>query len=376
LKPFHQCSKEFSDTTTHNNRVQPVETKQPAATAKPMPNPLHVLMVDDSEDDTMLIARALEREHFKLSYKRVENADDLGHALEERAWDLILSDYSMPKFTGAEALAVCQKKAFDAPFIIVSGRIGEEVAVDMMKAGASDYVMKDDLPRLAPAVNRELRAARERQIRRQAQLAMAHLAAIVESCDDAIISQTLGGTVLSWNSGAEHMFGYAAEDMVGESIEILIPHDQHNEISDIRDLIQLGERVEHLETVRVRRDGRQIDVSITISPITNADRNIHGASIVLRDITERKRQEKERLHLIEELTEALKRVKTLNGLLPICASCKKIRNDGGYWEQVESYIKSRSNAEFTHGICPDCVRTLYPEYQSILLRGTQTQAQE
>src|SRR5262249_26244801 len=104
----------------------------------------------------------------------------------------------------------------------------------------------------------------------------------------------------------------------------------------------------------------------------NADGHIHGASIVLRDITERKQQEKERLQLIEELTEALKHVKTLNGLLPICASCKKIRNDGGYWEQVETYIRSRSNAEFTHGICPDCVRLLYPEYESILQDSTKS----
>jgi PAS domain S-box-containing protein len=239
-----------------------------------------------------------------------------------------------------------------------------------MRAGASDYVMKDDLPRLGPAVTRELRSARERKIRRQAQLAMAHLAAIVETCDDAIISQTLGGTILSWNSGAERMFGYTAEDMVGESIENLVPRDQQKEISDIRDVIELGRKVERIETVRLRRDGTRMDVSITVSPIKNGDGNIHGASIVLRDITERKRQEKERLRLIEELTEALKRVKTLNGLLPICASCKKIRNDGGYWEQVETYIRSRSNAEFTHGICPDCVRLLYPEYESILQNST------
>jgi PAS domain S-box-containing protein len=226
--------------------------------------------------------------------------------------------------------------------------------------------MKDDLPRLAPAINRELRAARDRKVRRQAQLAMAHLASIVETCDDAIISQTLGGTVLSWNSGAEQMFGYSSHEMVGESIESLVPPDQQEEISAIRDVIERGRRVERIETLRLRRDGTAIDVSITVSPIKNTDGDIQGASIVLRDITDRKRQEKERLRLIDELKEALKRVKTLNGLLPICASCKKIRNDGGYWEQVETYIRSRSNAEFTHGICPDCVRQLYPEYQSIL----------
>jgi two-component system cell cycle sensor histidine kinase/response regulator CckA len=327
---------------------------------------LHLLIIDDSEDDALLITRALEKENFKLFHQRVENAAELNAALDARVWDIIISDYSMPGFTGTQALELCQQKAFDAPFIIVSGRIGEEVAVDMMKAGASDYIMKDDFPRLAPAITRELRAARERKIRRQAQLAMAHLASIVETCDDAIISQTLGGTILSWNSGAERMLGHTAEDMVGESIENLVPHEQHHEISAIRDVIEHGRRVERIETVRLRRDGTPVDVSITVSPIKNSDGHIHGASIVLRDITERKRQEKERLRLIEELTAALKHVKTLNGLLPICASCKKIRNDSGYWEQVETYIRSRSNAEFTHGICPDCVRSLYPEYQSIL----------
>ncbi len=327
---------------------------------------LNLLIVDDSEDDAILIARALQKEQFKLSYKRVDNAADLSATLDSDTWDLIISDYSMPAFSGADALALCREKAFDAPFIIVSGRIGEEVAVDMMKAGASDYVMKDDLPRLAPAITRELRAAHDRKVRRQAQLAMAHLASIVETCDDAIISQTLGGTVLSWNSGAEQMFGYSAREMVGESIETLVPADLHQEISSIRDVIERGHRVERIETVRMRRDGTGIDVSITVSPIKNSDGDIQGASIILRDITERKRQEKERLRLIDELKDALKRVKTLNGLLPICASCKKIRNDGGYWEQVETYIRSRSNAEFTHGICPDCVRLLYPEYQSIL----------
>jgi two-component system cell cycle sensor histidine kinase/response regulator CckA len=327
---------------------------------------LQVLIVDDSEDDAILIARALEKDGFKLTYKRVDSAETLTDALDDGPWDIILSDYSMPAFDAVKALELCERRAFDAPFIIVSGRIGEEIAVDMMRAGVSDYVMKDDMPRLAPAVNRELRAARDRKIRRQAQLAMAHLASIVETCDDAIISQTLGGTVLSWNSGAEKMFGYSAREMVGESIETLVPPDQQEEILTIRDVIERGRRVERIETVRLRRDGVPIDVSITVSPIKNAEGDIQGASIVLRDITERKRQEKERLRLIEELKEALKRVKTLNGLLPICASCKKIRNDGGYWEQVESYIRSRSNAEFTHGICPDCVRSLYPEYQSIL----------
>jgi hypothetical protein len=108
---------------------------------------------------------------------------------------------------------------------------------------------------------------------------------------------------------------------------------------------------------------------LTISPLKDSEGNFCGASIVARDITERKRQENERLKLIWELKDALARVKTLNGLLPICSACKKIRNDHGYWEQVEIYIRNRSDAEFTHGICPDCIRQLYPEYASQELKN-------
>src|SRR5215831_15337265 len=97
---------------------------------------LNVLIVDDCEDDAVLIARALEKEDFDLRWKRVDSAAALDAALEENNWDLILSDYSMPGFDAQKALEICQKKTFDAPFIIVSGRIGEEIAVDMMKAGA------------------------------------------------------------------------------------------------------------------------------------------------------------------------------------------------------------------------------------------------
>jgi hypothetical protein len=91
---------------------------------------------------------------------------------------------------------------------------------------------------------------------------------------------------------------------------------------------------------------------------------VTGISAIERDITARKREEQERVKLIGELTEALGNIKTLKGLLPICASCKKIRDDHGYWQKVESYISDHTQAEFTHGICPDCLRRLYPEYMT------------
>lgn len=326
--------------------------------------PLRILVVDDSEDDVLLIAHALEKENFTPVVERVDSAEKLSAALEQ-PWDVVLSDFSLPGFGGKQALELYQKTDLDIPFIIVSGRIGEETAVEMMRAGAHDYVMKDDLARLVPAIERELRAAGERRVRRQAEIAMAHLAAIVENCEDAIISQTIYGTILSWNAGAEATYGYSADEMIGRSISAVIPVEQRGKLSIIRELLERGERLDRIETIHQRKDGKNIDVSLTISPVRDDTGTVTGASIVARDISQRIRQEKERLRLIEELKGALARVKTLNGLLPICASCKKIRNDHGYWEQVEIYIKNHSQADFTHGICPDCIQRLYPEYAAI-----------
>lgn len=326
-----------------------------------MAYPLRVLVVDDSEADAVVLAAELQRGGYEPSFERVESPAALKAALEVDDWDLILSNYSMPQFNGTSALTLYQQKGVDIPFIVVSGKVGEYAAVEMMKTGAHDYVMKHDLTRLAPAVDRELRAARERKARRQAEAAMAHLASVVESCDDAIISKSLDGVVLSWNAGAERIYGYTAAEMVGRSVSVLLPSSRPDEVPELLKHIECGQHVDRFETVRIRKDGQPIDVSLTLSPVKDAAGRITGASIVARDITQRKQQEAERFWLIQELTGALARVKTLSGLLPICSSCKKIRNDQGYWEQVESYVKNHSDADFTHSLCPDCAARLHPD---------------
>ena len=122
----------------------------------------------------------------------------------------------------------------------------------------------------------------EKAIREEAQ---ALLAAIVESSDDAIISKTLDGIVTSWNAGAERLFGYTAQEMIGESIMTLIPPERHDEERSILERLRRGERIEHYETVRVAKSGRAVDISLTISPIRNSSGRIIGASKVARDIT-------------------------------------------------------------------------------------------
>lgn len=131
--------------------------------------PIRVLIVEDSEDDTLMLTRALRRAGYDPHCERVETAPAMADALATGLWDLVISDYKMPRFTALEALRTLQRSELDLPFMIVSGEIGEDTAVAAMKAGAHDYMMKDNLARLVPAVERELREAVERRQHREAQ---------------------------------------------------------------------------------------------------------------------------------------------------------------------------------------------------------------
>lgn len=147
----------------------------------------------------------------------------------------------------------------------------------------------------------------------------AFLAAIVESSDDAIIGKSLDGTILSWNAGAERLYDYTAEEAVGRNISLIIPPERDGELERILKRIGRGERVNHLETLRVRKDGTRLDVSITISPVKDQGGQIIGASAIARDITERKLMEQERASLKEEVisTQELLLAELSTPLIPI-----------------------------------------------------------
>lgn len=323
---------------------------------------MRVLFVEDSEDHVLLALDHLRHHGFDPVYERVETAPDLVDALKRKVWDVVISDYSMPKFNGAAALKVFQESRLDIPFICVSGSLGEERAVEMMRAGAHDYIVKDSISRLAPSVARELQAAQSRREHRRMQKAAAHLAALVESSDDAIISKTLTGIITSWNKAAERIYGYTAEEMIGQYSSVLLPPSRKGEFEQTLETIRRGEHLNWFDTVRVRKDGSPVEVAVTISPIAGPTGEIIGASTIARDITERRREEAERLKLIEDLTQALAHAKTLRSLLPICASCKKIRDDHGYWQQLEVYFQQHEHIDFSHGLCPECTTKLYPEF--------------
>ena len=136
-----------------------------------MAQKLRALIVEDSEDDTLLLVRHLRSEYGDLEYERVETQDQMVEALS-RQWDLVVSDYVLPRFSGLAALQLLRESGRDLPFLVISGQIGEETAVAAMKAGAHDYIMKDNLTRLCPAVGRELNEAMVRRKQREAERAL------------------------------------------------------------------------------------------------------------------------------------------------------------------------------------------------------------
>jgi len=138
-----------------------------------------------------------------------------------------------------------------------------------------------------------------------------------------------------------------------------------NDLCPLKRIIEGRDEVT-VDATKYQSNGTKLEFIITARPIRNADGELIGIVESFQDITERKKAEKAKVELIDELQAALDKVNLLSGLLPICASCKKIRDDKGYWKQIEGYIREHSEAEFSHGICPDCAKELYPEmYEKI-----------
>lgn len=141
-----------------------------------MSNPIRVLIVEDSEDDALLLLRELKRGGYTPVHQRVETEMEMAQEMKHQEWDLVITDHNMPNFNSSAALQVVKDSGLDVPIIIVSGSIGEDIAVDAMKSGAHDYIMKGNLARLAPAIKRELSEAKTRHAHRQAQDTIRHMA--------------------------------------------------------------------------------------------------------------------------------------------------------------------------------------------------------
>jgi PAS domain S-box-containing protein len=202
--------------------------------------------------------------------------------------------------------------------------------------------LRDRLGALTGAVNMLIDITERKRNEDLAQ----RLAIIVESSDDAIVSKDLNGIIKTWNPGAERLFGYTAEEVIGKPITLLIPMDRHDEESEILSRIRRGERVDHYETVRQRKDGSLIEISLTVSPVKNAEGRIIGASKIARDITERRRAQEQQNLLLREMSHRVKNLFAVaSGLVTL--SARSARTPADMAEAVRGRLGALARA---HGL--------------------------
>jgi PAS domain S-box-containing protein len=256
-----------------------------------MTKPLRLLIVEDSEDDALLLVRELRRGGYQPVYERVESAEALQEALGLREWDVMISDYVMPRFSGLDALSALQKSGLDLPFIIVSGNIGEDIAVSAMKAGAHDYIIKGSLARLAPAVERELREAEVRRAHKRAEEGRSLLATAMESTADAVVITDTRGFIQYVNAAFEQLTGYAKSEAVGVALHIL-DSGKHDEefYEELREAIQRN-GVWTGRLFNKKKDGTLYLEDCSYSPVKDETGNIINYISVKRDVSDKARLE-------------------------------------------------------------------------------------
>ena len=270
-------------------------------------SPIRVLLVEDDARDATLVEDLLRREGFILEAKRVDNEADFSRALNHFHPDLILSDNCLTHFAGSKALALAREKSPGVPFIFFTSAHGEESAIQAFQGGATDYVLKNRLEELAPAVQRALDNSEELARRRATEEELRHSEAsfrmLVENIKDyAIYRLDARGRVASWNEGAERLEGYAANEIIGRHFSIFFTPEDAAAGKPAHILKVAGEegRFED-EGWRVRKDGSRFWSEVVCTAMRDSSGRLTGFSKVAHDVTERKKaEEKLKAHICQQ----------------------------------------------------------------------------
>ncbi len=257
---------------------------------------LSVLIVEDVENDARLLVAELEGGGYTVAFERVDTAAAMRSALQQKNWDLILCDFTMPYFSGAAALKLAREAGCDAPFIYVSGTIGEDVAIEAMKSGAQDYVMKTHLARLVPAVERELDEAQTRRESRRADTAMREsehkYRHLFEALSDAVfLIDEDSGRIIDTNVRAEHLLGRTRTEILGFNQAKLFAPQRESLAFDCLRAAANGEHAGGCELQMFLQNGQIVPVHASASRI-----EFHGHPlllVLLHDVTERNRMDEQ-----------------------------------------------------------------------------------
>jgi len=277
-----------------------------------MKKTLRCLLVEDSESDAMLLIATLETAGYDLVFERVQTGPDMRAALENREWDVVFCDYVMPAFSAPAAYGVFKETQLEIPFIIVSGEIGEDVAVEALKLGADDYVLKQNLKRLMPTLERALQDRDDRKRARRAERALAQSEErfrlmIEQVLDYAIFMLDPAGRVTTWNAGAKNIHGYAAGGIMGQPFSnFYAPEDvAAGKPAALLNEARLNGRILD-EGWSVRKDGSRFWAQVTLTTTKDELGQLRGFTAITHDLTERRQAEDERHQIESKLRQAQK----------------------------------------------------------------------
>ena len=280
-----------------------------------MPERIRILFIEDNPDDVALLILTLEQAGMDFDWERVQNATELQESLN-KPFDIILADYTLPQFSAPEALTILREARPDIPLIVVTGSISEEVAVNCMKMGAYDYLLKDRLPRLASAVQNALIDQRNQQFKREAELALRRSeqrtrTMFQEARDVILIIDSIDGHILDVNEAVRRILMHNPEDLIGKTISVLFKTSEY--VSPERILRELRRHDDILISQKILRADQSLcsmDLTTTIIPW---DQGSSAIMLTLRDVTEREQRDAEH-HAAETLRIELERERDVNDL--------------------------------------------------------------
>jgi PAS domain S-box-containing protein len=285
---------------------------------------LHILIIEDSESDAKLVVHTLQSSGYLVHYQRVERSENMKTALQTRNWDVVISDYNLPAFSAPKALETLQSCGLDIPFIVVSGTIGEEAAVALMKAGASDYIMKGNLLRLVPAVEREIQEAKTRREQRKAERELAEerdlLRTLLDNLPDRIYFKDLQCRFTRISKSLADHFGIIDPSEAIGKTDFDYFTERHAQIAFDAEqkILTTGEAIFGQEEKETWPDGHETWVGTTKMPWKNQNNQIIGTYGISSDITNRKQAE-------EKIQAQLRQLSSLYSVETVISSTLDLR---------------------------------------------------
>jgi PAS domain S-box-containing protein len=248
-----------------------------------MKSPLRVLLVEDREEDAVLVLETLRRGGCEPEFERVQDAEAMREALCRKEWDLVLSDYEMPAFSGPEAIEILRETCPDIPLLVISGKIGEDVAVETLKKGAQDYLLKQNLTRLVPAIERAIREMAGLRKRHAAEKELRRAAQIFSQLQESVICTDREGRITYWNEASEALLGWKAEEVRGRPVcEFLSGDGPEQYASQVLEKGEFHTQIEH-----THKDRGRMWLDVRVTPFADESGGRLGYVAVTRDITER-----------------------------------------------------------------------------------------